>query len=166
MRRRKVGPFIANKSELQASAHKYHSLSEVLFYCSWWKLLHLFISSEEIRLWKPQLMHSTLGICRSLVLNFKNFYFTPPPPSRKLRMIMLSINRPNTEHDAQNTFIICNFTPAHPQNLSGLFYNSALSYSSCLPCSLSLTTNSYAWVSSNQSNSLFNDIANCFALSL
>ena len=146
MRRRKVDPFIANKSELQASAHKYHSLSEVLFYCSWWKLLHLFISSEEIRLWKPQLMHSTRGICRSAFsLKFQEFWFLHPPHKNY-------VFHKQTKYRTQN-FIICNFTPARSQNLSCLFHNSALSSSSS--CSLSLTTNSYARVSSNQSNSLF-----------
>lgn len=98
MRRRKVDPFIANKSELQASAHKYHSLSEVLFYCSWWKLLHLFISSEEIRLRKPQLLHSTHGLCRSAFsLKFKEFWFLHP----HITIIMFSINRTRyTKHSS------------------------------------------------------------------
>lgn len=147
MRRRKVDPFIANKSELQASAHKYHSLSQVLFYCSWWKLLHLFISSEEIRLWKSQLTPSEYADL-PLVLNFLLDIYTSC-----MKRLCLSINRPDTDRDTH--FII----RVHSQKLSFFSFLNSLS------CSRSSTTSSYSSLSANQSN-FFNDIASCFALSL
>lgn len=161
MRRGKVDPFIANKSELQASAHKYHGLSEVLFYCSWWKLLLLFISHKEIRLCALQLMHhSKPGICRSAFsLKFQEFWFNTP--SNKWGIIIWSINRKIKNMMHKTHFIVCSLTSAQPQSLSRLY-----SVVFFFLFFLSLPANFHFSVSSNQQSFFSNDITDYFALSL
>ena len=63
---REVDLFIANKSEFETRAHKYHKLSGIVFYGSWWKLFHLFISSQRDKVKKV----TTTGICKADILPF------------------------------------------------------------------------------------------------
>jgi len=58
--------FIANKSEFEARPHKYHKLSGIVFYGSWWKLFHLFISSKRDKVKKV----TTTRICKADILPF------------------------------------------------------------------------------------------------
>lgn len=96
----KVDPFIANKSELQASAHKYHSLSWVLFYCSWWKLLHLFMSSVDTSLCKSQLAHVLIECADPALVLIFFLSFTLSVSEKLIKFF--PINTPKTVHNTQN----------------------------------------------------------------